>query len=38
MGVIYLLFCWTLIPGIAAFIEFLIYLTMSDETFAKRYG
>jgi TM2 domain-containing membrane protein YozV/ribosomal protein L40E len=37
-GFLYLLFCWTLIPGIIAFIEFIIYLTMSDETFNKKYG
>lgn len=31
-GVLYLLFCWTFIPGIIAFIEFLIGLTKeSDE-------
>ncbi len=37
-GIIYLLFCWTGIPAIAALIEFIIYLTMSDEEFARKYG
>lgn len=36
-GLIYLLFCWTFIPAIVAFIEFIIYLTMSDEAFADKY-
>ena len=37
-GTIYLLFCWTFIPAIVAFIEFIIYLTMSDAAFKKKYG
>ena len=37
-GILYLLFCWTFIPSIVAFIEFIIYLTMSDAAFAKKYG
>lgn len=37
-GIIYLVFCWTLIPAIVAFVEFIIYLCMSDEDFAKKYG
>lgn len=36
-GIIYLLFFWTLIPALVAFIEFIIYLTMSDEVFAQKY-
>jgi len=38
MGVLYLVFCWTFIPAIAAFVEFIIYLTMSDEAFNEKYG
>jgi TM2 domain-containing membrane protein YozV len=38
LGVVYLLFCWTLIPGIIGIIEGIIYLTMSDQAFEKRYG
>jgi hypothetical protein len=37
-GFVYLIFCWTFIPAIVSFIEFIIYLTMSDEAFAAKYG
>jgi len=37
-GILYLLFFWTFIPSIIAFIEAIIYLTMSDEAFAEKYG
>ena len=37
-GILYLLFFWTFIPAVIAFIEFIIYLTMSDEAFAEKYG
>ena len=37
-GILYLLFCWTFIPAIIAFIEFIIYLCMSDDAFAAKYG
>ena len=33
MGILYLLFCWTYIPGIIGFIEGVIYLCSSDENF-----
>jgi len=38
MGILYLLFCWTFIPSIVAFIEGIIYVTMSDAEFARKYG
>ena len=38
MGIIYLLFCWTFIPTIIAFIEFVILLLMSDAEFNRKYG
>ncbi len=38
LGILYLLFFWTLIPGIVAFIEFIIYLATSDEEFARKFG
>jgi len=38
LGVLYLLFFWTFIPGFIALIEFVIYLTMTDEAFAAKYG
>ena len=37
-GFLYLIFCWTFIPTIIAFIEFIIYLTMTDEAFRQKYG
>lgn len=37
-GIVYLLFFWTFIPAIIAFIEFIVYLCMSDESFAAKYG
>jgi len=37
LGILYLLFCWTLIPMFIAFIEGIIYLVQSDETFARKY-
>jgi Predicted membrane protein len=38
IGVIYLLFFWTAVPGIIGFVEGIIYLTMSDERFYEKYG
>lgn len=37
MGVVYLLFCWTLIPSLIAFVEALILFGMSDVEFARTY-
>ncbi|HGJ5890459.1 MAG TPA: NINE protein [Arsenophonus apicola] len=37
-GFLYLIFCWTFIPTVIAFIEFIVYLCMSDQDFAKKYG
>ena len=37
MGVLYLLFCWTFIPSIAAFVEALVLLCTSDEAFHRQY-
>lgn len=38
MGILYLVFCWTFIPALVGFIEFILLLTMSDATFAAKYG
>ena len=38
MGILYLLFSWTFIPGIIAFIEGIQYLTMTDQQFHQRFG
>jgi len=37
-GVLYLIFFWTLIPAVVAFVEGILYLTMSDADFGARYG
>lgn len=37
-GVLYLLFCWTFIPSLVAFFEFLGLLLMSDERFNAKYN
>ena len=37
-GIVYLIFCWTLIPALVGFIEGIIYLTMSDQAFEAKYG
>jgi len=36
-GIIYLIFFWTLIPGIIGFIEGILYLTKSEEEFQRKY-
>ena len=36
MGLVYLIFCWTFIPSLIAFIEGIIYLCMDDEKFHER--
>lgn len=38
MGILYLVFCWTFIPAVVALIEGIIYLTMSDADFSRKYG
>lgn len=38
LGLAYLIFCWTLIPAIIAFIDFIIFLTMSKENFDLKYN
>ena len=37
-GILYILFCWTLIPSLIAIIEGVVYLTMSDQEFNAKYG
>jgi len=37
-GIAYLLFFWTFIPAIVAFIEFIVYLCKSDEEFSAKYN
>ena len=37
MGILYLLFCWTFIPGFIACIEGIIYLCSDDESFQLKH-
>lgn len=37
LGLLYLLFCWTYIPGIIAFIEGILYLIANPEDFANKH-
>ena len=37
MGILYLLFCWTGVPGVIGIIEGITYLSMSDRDFANKY-
>ena len=37
-GVLYVLFCWTWIPSIVGFIEGIIYLCRSQESFDRQYN
>jgi TM2 domain-containing membrane protein YozV len=38
LGVLYLVFCWTGIPSLIAWIEAITYLTRSNESWAAEYG
>ena len=38
MGVIYLIFFWSFVPGLIGFVEGIVYLTMTDTSFEERYG
>lgn len=37
-GILYAVFCWSGIPGILAFIDAIILLTMSDDDFNEKYN
>lgn len=37
-GILYILFCWTYIPAIVAFIETIMFLIMSDAEFDRKYN
>ena len=38
LGILYLLFFWTFIPMIVGFIEGIVYLAQSDQSFARKYN
>jgi len=37
-GIVYLLFFWTGIPSLAAFVEFIMLLVMSEDEFNRRFN
>lgn len=37
-GIVYLLFCWTFIPAVVAFVEAILLFVMSDEKFNQKFG
>ncbi|WP_353147972.1 TM2 domain-containing protein [Chryseobacterium sp.] len=38
MGILYLVFCWTFIPALIAFIDFFIFIFMSEDRFNYKYN
>jgi TM2 domain-containing membrane protein YozV/ribosomal protein L40E len=38
LGIVYLLFCWTGVPTIVGIVEGILFLVMTDEQFADKYG
>lgn len=38
LGIVYILFCWTFIPAIIAFVEAIVYLSMSDAAFDEKFN
>jgi len=38
VGLLYLIFCWTFIPALLAFADFLILLRMTDQDYVRRFG
>ena len=38
LGILYLVFFWTLIPSIAALVDGIIFLTQTDEAFNAKYN
>lgn len=37
-GILYIVFCWTFIPSLIAFVEFFVLLLMSDADFNLKYN
>lgn len=38
LGILYLIFCWTFVPAIIAFVDFIIFLTMDENKFNAKYN
>ena len=36
-GIVYLVFCWTFILALISLVEGILFLAMSDESFAQKY-
>lgn len=37
-GILYLIFCWTFIPSLIAFVEGIVYLCTTEQSFQAKYG
>lgn len=37
LGILYLVFCWTIVPAVVGIIEGIIYLSMSNAAFSAKY-
>lgn len=38
LGIVYIVFCWTLIPLMVSVVEFIIFLAMSESSFDRKYN
>ncbi|MDJ0673890.1 MAG: NINE protein [Calothrix sp. MO_167.B42] len=38
LGILYILFCWTLIPSLIAFVEFFLLIFMPDDEFNMKFN
>jgi len=38
LGIPYLVFCWTFIPAIIALVDFIVFLTMDEQSFNQKYN
>jgi TM2 domain-containing membrane protein YozV len=38
LGIMYLLFCWTFIPSVIAFLDGIIFLAVDSSTFDAKYN
>jgi len=37
-GILYFIFCWTLIPAVIALVDFVVFVSISEETFNAKYN
>ena len=38
LGILYFIFCWTFVPMVISFIDFIIFLTMDEKAFNDKYN